>query len=149
VSLVDDESQLEPPQRSSWQFPDRDIRIDWSALTLIDQEGPSCRHLFGGEELLPFAALYRGPLDPDEMSLTDGDCDLVCFFYEPKGQRPQVVVWHDHEAQQEYMRWEAALKASGWQEDEPVRFADFTVRVAPNFDAFLNSLRSGPESVAS
>ena len=144
LTLVDDDSQLEPPRRPSWEFPDRDVRIDWSALTVIDQEGPSCRHLFGGEELLPFAALYRGQLHPDEMSLTSGDCDLLCFFYEPKGRRPRVVVWHDHAAQKEYLRWEAALKASGWQEDELVRFEDFTVRVAPDFDAFLKLLRSEP-----
>ena len=60
LTLVDDESELAPPPRPSWKFRERDIRIDWSILTLIDEEGPSCRNLFGGEELLPFAALYRG-----------------------------------------------------------------------------------------
>src|SRR5262245_52101892 len=49
LTLVDDESELEPPLRPSWEFPPRDIRIDWSVLTLIDQEGLSCRHLFDGE----------------------------------------------------------------------------------------------------
>src|SRR5437016_4410966 len=52
LTLVDEKSKLEPPSRPSWRFRERDIRIDWSILTLIDQEGPSCRNLFGGEELL-------------------------------------------------------------------------------------------------
>ena len=56
--LIDEKSKLEPPSRPSWKFRDRDVRIDWSISTLIDEEGPSCRNLFGGEELFPFAALY-------------------------------------------------------------------------------------------
>lgn len=144
LTLVDKKSQLEPPFRPSWEFPNRDIRIDWSVLTLIDQEGPSCRHLFGGEELLPFAALYWGPHHPDGMGLTDGNVNLLGFLYELAPQRPRVVVWLAHEAQQEYLRWEEALKASGWNKDEPVRYEDFTVPVAPDFDAFVALLRADP-----
>jgi hypothetical protein len=144
LTLVDKESELEPPFRPSWEFPKRDIRIDWSALTLIDQEGPSCRHLFSGEELLPFAALYWGPHHPDGMSLTDGNVNLLGFLYERKQQRPRVVIWLAHEAQQECWRWEAALKASKWDEEERVRYEDFTVPVAPNFDIFLTLLRAEP-----
>jgi hypothetical protein len=144
LALVDDKSELQPPLRPSWEFPERDRRIDWSIQTLIFQEGPSCRHLFGGEELLPFAALYRGPHHPDHMSLTEGDCNLLCFFYESKKRRPRVVVWFAHKAQQEYWRWEEALKASNWSEEEPVRYEDFTVAVAPHFDAFLGQLRAEP-----
>jgi hypothetical protein len=144
LTLVDDESALEPPPRPSWEQPKRDVRIDWSVVTLIDQEGPSCCNLFGGEELLPFAALYWGPHHPDGMSLTDGNVNLLGFMYESKRRRPRVVVWLAHEAQKEYWRWEAALKASGWDEEEPVRYEDFTVPVASNFDAFLKLLRPGP-----
>jgi hypothetical protein len=142
LTLVDKRSELEPPPRPSWSFP-RDARIDWSVLTLIDQEGPSCRHLFAGEELLPFAALYWGPHHPDGMRLTDGDVNLVAFLYESE-PRPRVVVWLAHEAQKEYWRWENALRASGWNEEEPVRYQDFTVPVAPSFDAFLTMLRAKP-----
>jgi hypothetical protein len=144
LTLLDKKSQLEPPFRPSWQYPKRDIRIDWSVLTLIDQEGPSCRHLFGGEELLPIAALYWGPHHPDDMRLTDGDVNLLGFLYEPARQRPRVVVWLAHEAQQEYWRWEEALKASGWDEEEPVRYENFIVPVAQDFDAFLTLLRVEP-----
>ena len=144
LTLVDEESELKPPARASWKFRDRDIRIDRSILTLIDEEGPSCRNLFGGEKLLPFVALYRGSLHPDEMGLTDGHCDLVCFFYESGQTRPPVVIWHADQAQDEYWRWEQALKASEWNEEEWVRYEDFTARVAPHFDAFLEILRSAP-----
>jgi hypothetical protein len=144
LTLVDDKSTLEPPTRPSWEFPKRDARIDWSVLTLIDQEGPSCRHLFGGEELLPFAALYWGPHHPDGMSLIDGNVNLLGFLYESKRRRPRVVVWLAHEAQKEYWRWEEALKASGWNEEGKVQYADFTVPVARNFDAFLDILRAEP-----
>jgi hypothetical protein len=144
LTLVDKKSALEPPARPSWEFPERDVRIDWSVLTLIDQEGPSCRYLFGGEELLPFAALYWGPHHPDGMSLTDGNVDLLGFLYQPERRRPRVVVWLAHEAQQEFRRWEAALEATGWDEDEPVRYDDFTVPVAVDFDAFLALLRAEP-----
>src|SRR4051794_25124898 len=76
-TMLDEASGLEPPPRLSWANPRRDIRVDWSVLTLIDEEGPSCRHLFGGEELLPFAALSWGPHHPDGMNLTDGDVHLL------------------------------------------------------------------------
>src|SRR5262249_49177698 len=102
LTLVDEKSALEPPFRRSWKFPDRDVRIDWSVLTLIDEEGPSCRNLFAGEKLLPFAALYTSLHHPDKMGFTDGDCELLCFFYESKAQRPRVVVWLPHKAMQEY-----------------------------------------------
>ncbi|HTU22907.1 MAG TPA: hypothetical protein VMG10_33020 [Gemmataceae bacterium] len=144
LTLVDEESELEPPFRPSWAFPNRDIRVDWSVLTLIDQEGPSCRHLFGGEELLPFAALYWGTRHPDGMSLTDGNVNLLGFLYERKEQRPRVVVWLALEAQQDYWRWEKALEACGWDKEEPVPYKDFTVPVAPNFDIFLTLLRAEP-----
>jgi hypothetical protein len=130
LTLVDEKSKLKPPERLSWEFGDRDIRIDWSMLTLIAQEGPSCRQLF---ELLPFAALYRGKLHPDEMSLTRAHCDLVCFLYESKRRRPRVVVWLADKSFTEYDRWETA-------EDE-VRYDKFTVPVAPHFEEFLELLR--------
>src|SRR5262245_13317486 len=64
------------------------------------------------------------------MSLTAGDVNLLAFLYEGRRQRPRVVVWLAHKAQQEYWRWEAALKASRWEQEEPVRYEDFTVAVA-------------------
>lgn len=141
LTLVNDDSELEPPLRPSWKHPDRDSRIDWSILTLIDQEGPSCRHLFGGEELLPFAALYWGPHHPDAMSLTDGNVNLLGFLYEAGRGRPRVVVWLADEASVEYRRWEKALNED---EEELVRFSDFTVPVASDFDVFLRLLRAEP-----
>jgi len=137
LTLVDDKSELEPPPRPSWEFPQRDIRIDWSILTIIDQEGPSCRHLFGGEEIIPFAALYWGPHHPDGMSLTDGNVNLLGFLYELMLHRPRVVIWLAHEAEIEYRRWEEA-------DCDEVRYTDFTVPVAPHFDAFLELLRVDP-----
>jgi hypothetical protein len=135
LTLVDEKSELEPPPWPSWEYPKQDSRIDWSVLTLLDQEGPSCRNLF--EKLLPFAALYRGSHHPDGLSLTDGDANLLGFLYDSMRQRPQVVVWLAHEAQREFFRWEEA----GCDE---VRYADFTVAVAPYFDAFLALLRAEP-----
>ena len=138
LTMVDEKSELEPPLRPSWEFPPRDARIDWSVLTLIDQEGPSCRNLFGGDQLLPFAALYFGPNHPDGMSLTNGNTNLVCFFYESKLVRPRVVVWLAHQAQMEYFRWDEAIVEN---EDEEVRYNDFTLPVAADFDSFLAILR--------
>jgi hypothetical protein len=135
LTLFDEDSELEPPSRPSWEFPERDIRIDWSVLTLIDQEGPSCRQLF--DKLLPFAALYRGKLHPDKMSLTRADCDLACFHYKSKKGRPRVAVWLSTESANEYLRWEAA----GCDE---VRYDEFVVPVATDFDAFLEMLRAKP-----
>ena len=111
LTPVDEKTKLEPPPRPPGQDRERDLRLYWSMLTLIDLEGPSCRDLFAGEELLPFAALYRGSLHPDGMDLTESDCDLVCFCYESKGWRPSIVVWHADHAHEEYFRWENALTA--------------------------------------
>jgi len=141
LTLVDKKSQLEPPFRPSWEFPERDVRIDWSVLTLIDQEGPSCRFLFGGERLLPFAALYWGPHHPDGMSLTEGDVNLLGFLYDPDLARPRVVVCLAYEAAGEYQRWEETLDPSS-DDEGPVRYEDFTVPVASDFDAFLHLLRA-------
>jgi hypothetical protein len=139
LTLVDDESELPPPARPSWSNPGRDSRIDWSMLTLIDEEGATARHLFYGEELLPFAALYCGPHHPDGMGLDDGNVDLMAFFFE--GERSSVVVWRSDRAADEYWRWEEDLEQD---EDAPVRFADFTVPVAPDFESFLRLLRAEP-----
>jgi hypothetical protein len=139
LTLVDEDSELEPPRRPSWSNPGRDIRIDWSMLALIDEEGATARHLFYGEELLPFAALYCGPHHPDEMGLDDGNVDLLAFFYE--AERSQVVVWLADEAAVEFRRWEAELRQD---EEDPVRYADFTVPVAPDFASFLRLLRAEP-----
>jgi hypothetical protein len=141
LTMVDEESDLEPPSRPSWESPERDVRIDWSVLTLIDQEGPSCRHLHGGENLLPFAALYWGPNHPDEMSLTEGNVNLLVFLYEQR-ELPRVVVWLADEAATDYGRWEKSLKASDLNEDEEVRYEDFTLPVARDFNAFLQLLRA-------
>ncbi len=139
LTLVDGKSKLTPPHRDSWENPERDVRIDWSVLTLIDQEGESCRNLFGGERLLPFVALYYGPHHPDGMSLTDGYVNLLCFDYAPGAERPRVVLWLADEAREEYFRWSEAVASN---ENEPVRYGDFTVPVAEDFEAFLNMLRT-------
>lgn len=135
LTLVDEKSELEPPHQPSWECPKQDRRIDWSVLTLIDQEGPTCRNLFAGEVLLPFAALYFGKIHPDGMGLTDGNTDLLAFRYESKRRRPRVVVWLAYRAQQEYFRREAASY-------DAVRYDDFTVPVADNFDEFVALLRA-------
>ena len=135
LTLVDRDSELTAPFKQSWQFPERDIRIDWSVLTLIDEEGPSCRQLF--HELLPFAALYRGKHHPDDMSLREADCDLVCFRYESKKGRPRVVIWLAHESAAEYHRWEKAGC-------DQVQYGYFTVAAAADFDKFLQMLRDHP-----
>ncbi len=141
LTLVDEKSVLEPPHRPSWEFPKQDIRIDWSVLTVIDQEGPSCLTLFSGEQLLPFAALFYGPHHPDGMGLTDGNVDLLCFFYEPGVRRPRVVLWLAHDALEERFRWDKAFRVN---ENERVRYEDFTVPVAQHFDEFLELLRADP-----
>jgi hypothetical protein len=121
-------------------------------VALDGQQGKLCRLTkmrdggggpseFGGEKLLPFAALCRGELHPDGMGLTDGHCDLVCFSYISKNQRPPIVVWHADHAQTEYLRWDQALNT-----DERVRYEDFTVSVAPHFDRFAEMLRAEPQS---
>jgi hypothetical protein len=148
LTLLDEDSELEPPVRPSWTNPGRDIRIDWSMLTLIDEEGPTARHLFYGEELLPFAALYCGPHHPDQMGLDDGNVDLLTFCYH--GGQPRVVVWLADKAAVEFHRWEAALLQAERQaepchvEEVPVRVTDFTVPVAPDFESFLRLLRAEP-----
>ena len=135
LTLLAEDSRLQPPFRESWLSGDRDVRIDWSALTLINIDGPSCMQLFCA--LLPFAALYRGPYHPDDNDLLNAECNLVCFRAESKRGRPRVVVWLAKESAKEYLRWEKA----GCDE---VRFADFTVPAAEHFEAFLKLLREKP-----
>lgn len=89
LPLVDNYSELEPPFRRSWEFLARDVRIDWGVLTLIEEDGPSAWHLFGGERLLPFVALYRGSRHPDTLSLTGGDTNLLTFAYDKPGKAPR------------------------------------------------------------
>jgi hypothetical protein len=146
LTLFDTRSALPPPYRPA-RLPSsgRDARLEYSAITLIDQEGDSCRHLFGGDELLPFAALYD-PHDPDEMYLTDGHVDLVCFYYPDaatkKGKkRPGVVLWDADRAREEYWRWEEEMEAD---DEAEVRYESFTEPIARNFDRFLKMLRDGP-----
>jgi hypothetical protein len=140
LTLVDEESELEPPSRRSWEHPERDIRIDWSVLTLIDEERPACRILHGGERLLPFANLYFGDHHPDEMGLGEGGIDMLAFDFEAEG-RPKVVLFQAGPAQKDFNRWERALAASEYKVNE-ARYEDFTVAVADDFDAFLPMLRS-------
>jgi len=146
LTLFDSKSDLPPPHRPSWISAGRDVRLDYSAWTLMDQEGNSCRHLFGGFELLPFAALYHGPHHPDEMDLTDGYVDLLCFFYRDDAtkegkKRPRVVRWDAHLAGEEYWRWDEAMRDD---DEEPVRYESFTEPIAANFDRFLSMLRDAP-----
>jgi hypothetical protein len=145
LTLVDEETELEPPARPSSVNPGRDVRVDWGMLTLIDEEAATARHLFSGEELLPFAALYWGPHHPDEMDLSDGNVNLLAFFYE--GERSSIVIWLADEAATEFRRWEAELRQnekSQRNEEVSVRIADITVPVAPDFESFLRLLRVDP-----
>jgi hypothetical protein len=146
LTLYDSKSLLVPPPRPSWAVPGRDIRIDYSAYTLIYEEGNSCRNLFAGDELLPFAALYYGPHHPDGMDLTDGQVDLMCFFYSDKAakkgrKRPRIVRWDSDLAHREYRRWEEEMRAD---ENAPVLYDTFLETIAPNFDSFLKMLRESP-----
>jgi hypothetical protein len=132
LTLVDERTRLRPPMEESFEF-DRDIRVDRSMYTLVDEEGPSCRQLF--DALVPFAALYQGRLDPSEMSLLRAHCDLVCFDYShPRRIRPAVVVWLAEESFKEYTRFEE-------DSDSEVRYQDFTVPVAETFEGFVAMLR--------
>ena len=140
LTLVDEKSELDPPPRRSWEHPERDIRIDWSVLTLIDEEGPVCRHLYGGARLLPFASLYWSSLHPDEMRLSEGVDDLLAFDFEVE-ERPRIVICLAGPAQDEFTRWERELVTSAYKVGE-ARYDDFMVAVAENFDAFLPLLRS-------
>ena len=138
LTLVDEKTDLQPPFRPSWEFPQRDIRIDWSVLTHIDEEGPNCMCLFGGEVLWPFARLFWRDQHPDGMGITEaGVVDLLSFLYESDDQRPRIVVWSALRAFNEYEKWESA----GCGE---VRYAGFTLSVAPHFEAFLQMLRKQP-----
>jgi hypothetical protein len=139
LTLVDEETDLQPPFRQSWEFPERDIRIHWSVLTRIDEDGPISRELFAGEVLWPFAALYWGPHHPDEMGTEEGGIvDHLCFHYVSDEKRPSVIVSLAQQAQQEVFRRELGRRY------DAVRYADFTVPVAPHFDAFLELLRRQP-----
>lgn len=137
LTLFDRKSKLQPPEQPSWEFPGTDERKVRSIRTLIDQEGPSCRYLFSGERVIPFAALYRGDLHPDDNSLTQIDCNLVCFdnLYRPVAT---VVVWHGYAAQDEYMQWE-----SGDLDAEP-NYDAFVEPVADSYPDFLNLLAVEP-----
>lgn len=106
LTMLDRDSTLEPPPRPSWQPSNRDIRLDWSVDSLTLEEGPVCRQLFG--TMIPFAALYIGTHHPDRMGLGDGNCELLCFLYEPSRKRPRVVVWLPSESFHEFTRREEA-----------------------------------------
>ena len=112
------------------------MRLVRSIRTLVDQEGPSCRYLFDGERLVPFAALYAGECHPDGMSLTQADCDLLCF--DNTTCPPAVVLWHAHKAQSEYMACESASV------DREVNYESFVERVADSFIHFTAMLTTAP-----
>jgi hypothetical protein len=136
LTVLDRKSRLEPPAEPSWEDRTSDVRIVRSIRTLIDQEGPSCRRLFGGERLIPFAALYRGENHPDGMSLTEGDCDLVCF--DNARHPPSIVLWDPLESHREYVRWESGSL------DEDVDYASFVEPVANTFSEFAAMLATSP-----
>lgn len=142
LTLLDQESKLAPPPRPSWEYRDRDARIDWSVLTRIDEEGP-CLLVFSGEKLVPFANLYWRAHHPDEMGLGEDTFDLLAFLYESQPQ-PRVVVSLTSKAREEYWRLDEARKTAGRKKKETVRYEDFTVSVADNFDSFLKLLRAKP-----
>lgn len=139
LTLVDEKTKLEPPARPSWEFRDRDMRIDWSVLTWIDEE-PPCMQIFSGERLLPFASLYFREHHPDEMGIGEmGVIDLLAFIYEGK-TRPRVVVNLARNSVDEYLRLDRIRSDEEWD----VRYGDITVAVAANFDDFLKLLRAEP-----
>jgi hypothetical protein len=138
LTLVDEKTKLEPPARPSWEYRERDIRIDWSVLTRIDEEG-ACRQVFSGEKLLPFANLFYRDIHPDEMGIgEDGVVDLLAFIYEGKS-RPRVVVNLARKSLDENFRLQK-VRSEEWE----VRYDDITVPVAANFDDFLKLLRAKP-----
>lgn len=145
LPLIDNRSELSPPFQRSEDFPQRDARIEWGVLTLIEEDAPSAWHLFGGERLLPFAALYRNTTHPDALSLTEGKTNLLAFQYAELDARPRVVVWLADQARDEYERWASTvLGANPCDHDEPVRYSAFTVAVADDFDNFLGRLTKKP-----
>lgn len=146
LPVVDRETKLPPPFVASWEFGDGlDERRARSIRTVLDMEGPSCRTLFDGSRLIPFAALYIGlgpDGHPDQNSLTSCDCDLLCF---DRGIDPQpVVLWKPQEAFLEYDRWESLIDAEededAWEEILP-NYAAFTEPVAMSFTEFALMLR--------
>ncbi len=138
LPIVDEHSTLTPPEQPSWETPGRDVRIDRSIETLIDQEGTSCQCLFAGERLIPFAALYAGHIHPDGMSLTSGDCDLLCFDH--LVTPPAVVLWRADDALTEFLR----LDDTPLEEDEPVDYDSFMEPVADCFQTFAELLKDSP-----
>jgi len=142
LTLVDNTSQIISPTIQS-KFNNRDARIDWSIYTLIDEESTVNRSFINGERLIPFASLYLGTNHPDEMDLSDGNTDLLCFFYSYNEKRPKIVVWNGQKALQESLRIEEILENEDLTEEEYyqcINYASFTDLVAENFDNFLNKL---------
>jgi hypothetical protein len=123
--------------------PARDARIDWGVLTLIEEEGPLAESLFGGERLVPFAALCTGTRHPDELRLRDGNVNLVVFDYAYEFDRP-AVVWLAREAHRELERWSDLKSAGDWQ--DAIRYDDFTVPIADDFDQFVAKLSKSQEN---
>jgi hypothetical protein len=116
--------------------------VDWGVLTVIEEEGATALALFGGERLLPFAALYRRSRRPDELMLLGAEANLLAFYYDPRQERPSVVVWLAREAKYEWERWRDAKFAGNW--DDPIGYAEFTVPIAEHFDQFLERLSVDP-----
>jgi hypothetical protein len=145
LPLFDNRSELPRPFRPSLKFPQRDARIEWGVLTLIEEDSPSAWWLFGGERLVPFAALYRGVKHPDTLSLVEGDVNLLTFVYAQPDARPCVAVWLAQQARDEYERWSCVVAGvNPCEHDEPVRYDAFTVPVAADFENFLAGLRERP-----
>lgn len=127
LTLVDEEN-LTQPAWPSWEYGG-DARIDWSVSMLKDGDAPIPRGL--GDRLLPFAVLYAGDVHPDRMGTGEyGLVDLVCFYTEAEGERPKIVVWLAAESPMDYT------------DDEDLDYSEFTIPVAPDFDAFVSMLRS-------
>lgn len=145
LTLLDSNSNLRHFEPST-HTAGRDIRVERSILTLVAEESRSCKYLFAGERLIPFAALYRGESHPDEWSLVEADCDLLCFDYDT--DPPQIVVWHARKAEQEYFRY---AEREIYLDDDPraaeserVPYENFTTFVAPSFLEFSKMLRDAP-----
>jgi hypothetical protein len=138
LTLIDDESILEGPERPHFEHGDTDERIMMGIPYLLDGEHQTSRGLFMG--LVPFAALL------DEMRLDQSYVDLLCLDFRDSSKAPPVVLWMSHQALDSLMEWDDLPEEEQFDDDDNflnVPWDNFLVPVAADFQEFILSLTAG------
>ena len=138
LTLLDEESNLTPPQRPHFDHSDMDERVVNGIWYLMTDDHSTSRALF--RDLVPFAALDIG------MCLDRAYVDLLCLDYRNNHREPAVIRWDSGKANGAFMEWEDLPFADKFDKAGngnylSVSWNDFVIPVADNFAAFVEMLQ--------